>query len=138
MATFDDVLDFTRSWANRTDQILKDQLREKKIGVTKDLFQSLRHKVYQKAGDQIGADFSFLTYGRFRDMGAGSGSKASVIEQIRTNGDIIQQKSKGRKPARWYSRPFYGRIHALMGAVGYAISEQAVRAVVDELKSTKS
>jgi hypothetical protein len=81
----------------------------------------------------IEANFSFLKEGRFVDMGAGRGSK---IESQKGNREIITGKArKTRKPKKWYSRPFYGRLYALQGVMGANISEQAISAVLDPLKA---
>jgi hypothetical protein len=91
------------------------------------LYNSLRSKVYQIAGESIGADLSFLLRGRFVDMGAGR----LKIESTNSNRDILAS----RKPKKWYSRTFFGRLHALNGMVGANISEQAIKAVIEPLKA---
>ena len=122
-----------QEWAARTDQILHAQLKAMGIGISDELFNSLRNRVYQQAGATIGYDLSFLMRGRYRDMGAGRRRK---IESIHSNGDIIRgQKKGGRRPKKWYSRAFYGRLSALNGVVSARIAEQAISAIINPLKN---
>lgn len=122
-----DVLQLTQSWADKTKQVLESQLRQKGIGITEELFNSLSFRVFQQAGDIIQFDLSFMQRGRFRDMGAGRERK---VETMETNRKI----AGGRKPAKWYSRPFYGRLNALQGAVGFKVMEQAIDSVIQPLQ----
>ena len=128
MAGFTETLAYVQEWADRTDQILLDQLARKDIGITDELRTSVRSKVHQLAGEQIRFDLSFLSYGRYRDMGAGR--PAEKIESRGATAARLHAASlKGRKPAKWYSRPFYGRLHALSGVVSTSVVEQAIAAV---------
>jgi hypothetical protein len=131
-SSFSEVFQVVQEWATRTDQILLQQMKAMGIGITDELFASVRNRVYQQAGAQIGYDLSFLMRGRYRDMGAGRRRK---IESIQSNGDIIRGQKKGRKPKKWYSRAFYGRLSALNGVVSAKLSEQAIAAIVNPLKN---
>lgn len=128
-----DVVELVEEWSDRTNKILKQQMKRLKVGDKGDgakaLFFSLRSNVYAKFGDKVQMDLSFLEHGRFRDMGAGSG-KNGKIESMATNLGIATKKKSNRKPAKWYSKPFYGRLNALMGVVSGNIQE----AVVETLK----
>lgn len=131
-----EVQRFVASWADKTDQILLEMLRRHEVGVTEELYNSVRSKVYQMAGDMLGYELHFLLRGRFRDMGVGRGrgkSIASKVETTATNREIIQGRTR-RKAAKWYARPFYGRLNALEGAIGIAMMEQAVNSVINPLK----
>jgi len=57
------------------------------------------------------------------DMGAG---KQSTQENYR----LI---STGRKPKKWYSPIFFGRLGKLRGAIGYQMSEQVIQSIRQEL-----
>jgi hypothetical protein len=132
-SNFSEVLQIVQEWAARTDQILHAQLKGMGIGISDELFNSLRNRVYQQAGTMIGYDLSFLMRGRYRDMGAGRRRK---IESIQSNGDIIRgQKKAGRKAKKWYSKAFYGRLSALNGVVSAKLSEQAIAAIINPLKN---
>ena len=132
-SNFSEVLQVVQEWAERTDQILHGQLKSMGIGISDELFNSLRNRVYQQAGTTIGYDLSFLMRGRYRDMGAGRRRK---IESIESNGDIIRgQKKGGHRPKKWYSRAFYGRLSALNGVVSAQIAEQAIASIINPLKN---
>ncbi|RNI27674.1 hypothetical protein EFA69_16275 [Rufibacter immobilis] len=129
MSQLIDVFELVEEWADRTDRILKEQMKRLKVGEKgggdKELFFSLRSNVYAKYGDKVQMDLSFIEHGRFRDMGAGSGKKAK-IETMAGNlalATASARKRKGRKPAKWYSKPFYGRLNALLGVVSGEVQE---------------
>ncbi len=133
MSQLIEVLELVQAWADRNNKILRSEMRKLKVGEKgkgdKELFFSLRNNVYANAGDTIQMDLSFMTHGRFRDMGAGSKSK---IESQASNREIALNptgKSKGRTPAKWYSKPFYGRLNALMGIVSGQIQETIVETI---------
>jgi hypothetical protein len=125
-SNFSEALKLVSSWAEKTERTLLVELRLNGIGITEDLKASVHAQVLQKAGEQIQVDLSFLTRGRFRDMGAGSERK---VERMETN----RRLAKSRKPAPWYSKPFYGRLGALSGAIGYKIMEQSIQTVIKPL-----
>ncbi|MGI4870452.1 MAG: hypothetical protein ACRYFX_04650 [Janthinobacterium lividum] len=148
-----EVYALVADWARRNDKILRDQLKKLGVGVSEELFQAISSKTYELAAAEVGMDLSFLTYGRFRDMGVGRGSRDEArdlsiggiihkVESQDTNGRLIRrergaggrfkkgkEQPKGRKPAKWYSRAFYGRLTALQGAISGKTVEQAIRAV---------
>ena len=148
-----EVYALVADWARRNDKILRDQLKKLGVGVSEELYQAISSKTYELAAAEVGVDLSFLTYGRFRDMGVGRGtgplardlSLGGIITKVEsqdTNGRLIRRKRgkggrfqkskpapKGRKPAKWYSRAFYGRLTALSGAISGKTVEQAIRAV---------
>ena len=148
-----EVYALVADWARRTDQILRDQLKKMGVGVSEELHQAISSKTYELAAAEVGMDLSFLTYGRFRDMGVGRGTRPEArdltiggivakVESQDRNGQLIRRQRgaggrfvkgaagpKGRKPAKWYSRAFYGRLTALSGAISGKTVEQAIRAV---------
>ncbi|MGV3588609.1 MAG: hypothetical protein ACO1OF_16505 [Adhaeribacter sp.] len=129
MSAYQEVLALVEDWASRNDQILKAEIKRLKVGEKgggqQELFFSVKSRVYAKMGTKIGMDLSFLTYGRFRDMGAGRKAK---FESQATNRQFAT-RSKGRKPAKWYSKPFYGRLHALMGIVSANLQETTIQTI---------
>jgi hypothetical protein len=132
MSDYARALFLTSDWAKRTEVILKDQIKKQGIGVTDGLYNSIRSKVFEKADMMIEAQFNFLREGRFVDMGAGRGK----IESQEGNKALLTggKATGGRKAKKWYSRPFYGRLYALNGVIGAAISEQVVKSIIGELK----
>lgn len=107
-------------WTRINERIFARALNRLGVGITDELKQSIRSEV-RKATDQVVAEHQFLVRGRFRDMGAGRGTKAN--SRSRNLADGRQSK---RKPAKWYSRPFYGRLNDLYGVVGAQVSEQII------------
>jgi hypothetical protein len=131
-----EVQEFVSRWADRTDDVLLMMLRRYEVGITDALYNSVRSRVYQSAGDKLGYDLSFLLRGRFRDMNVGRGRGKNTSAKIETtagNRAIIQNRRK-KKSDRWYSRPFYGRLNALEGALGFALMEQAINSVIKPLQ----
>lgn len=94
-------------WANRVSEAVLRALERKKIGVTDELRQSIRHKSRQNIGELM-----FKEYGRFVDMGTGRGSKMG-IESIASN----RAKLTGRKPKKFYSKVSYGTLSSLIQAL---------------------
>lgn len=136
-----EVEKYVRSWKDKTDQVLKDMLIRYDVGYTEELFKSIRGKVYKMSSDRIGYDLGFMKHGRFRDMNVGRGRKKNLslkIESTSSNRRIIAGKApKGLKPAKWFSKPFYGRLNALQGAIGYSMMEQAILSVKKPIEDDK-
>lgn len=148
-----EVYALVADWARRNDRILRDQIKKLGIGVHEELYPSVVSKTYELAAAEVGMDLSFLTHGRFRDMGVGRGTRpgardltiggiiAAVESQDRNGRLIRRERGKGgrfkkapeqpkpRKPAKWYSRAFYGRLTALSGAISGKMVEKAIAAV---------
>lgn len=127
------VLDLLTSWTARTEEMLDRALKQMNIGDTGQLAKSLRSKVRQKAMGLLEAEHEFLIRGRFRDMGAGRGTKAGRIES-RASNRAMTSSGQGRRGKRWYSRTYWGRLNDLQGAIGYRLMETAVDAVITPLK----
>jgi hypothetical protein len=152
-STVKEVYALVADWARRNDKILHDQIKKLGIGVHEELYPSVVSKTYELAAAEVGMDLSFLTYGRFRDMGVGRGTRpgardltiggiiAKVESQDRNGRLSRRERGKGgrfqkgpeqpkvRKPAKWYSRAFYGRLNALQGAISGKMVEKAIAAV---------
>ncbi|SDK34223.1 hypothetical protein SAMN05421823_102504 [Catalinimonas alkaloidigena] len=130
MANFHENLQLVEDWAHRTDQLLHDSLRRRNIGVSEALYASLFMQVTARAGGMIGVDLSFLLRGRFVDIGAGRARKLHSQNHYR------QAYGKtGRRPKKWYSRPFYGRLHALNNVLMAEITEEALDSITTDLRS---
>jgi hypothetical protein len=112
------------------------------VGITEELYQSVRHRVYQRSSALIGYDLSFLLRGRYRDMGAGRGrgkDLAVKLESSTTNREIIQGRGRSKiKPAKWYSKPFYGRLNMLQGVIGMKTMEQSIQIVRNQLTNDQT
>ncbi|AWW31827.1 hypothetical protein DN752_17755 [Echinicola strongylocentroti] len=125
-----EVLNILTNWTKRTEMMLRIEKKRLKVDDTEKLDRSLDHQVSQKANDLLEAELEFLVRGRFVDMGAG---RARKIESTETNAQLL--KIKKRRPKKWYSRTFYGRINDLQGILGYTLMEAAINSVKEPLES---
>jgi hypothetical protein len=124
------TLKVVTDWFKRTEYILRLELKKWKVNDTSELDRSIQQEVHQRANDLLEGQLEFLVRGRFVDMGAGRKSK--VLESRETNGQLLAPK--GRKPKKWYSRAFYGRINDLQGVLGYKLMESAIQSVKGQLE----
>jgi len=118
------LLKLLTDWTRRTELVLR--LQKKRLGVddTNELDKSLSGKVRQQADAMLESELAFLVRGRMVDMGAG---RARKIESRATNAELLTAKT--RKPKKWYSRAYYGRINDLQGIIGFQLMESAINAV---------
>jgi hypothetical protein len=117
-----------RKWVKGTFDILIQNIDDLDVKDSEDLRKSLNSRVVEIGRGYLQGEFSFEEHGRFQDMGAGRKrlSESTV--------DRKGRKLKVRKPKKWYSRPFYGRINDLQGVMGYELMESAVETIKSELK----
>jgi hypothetical protein len=75
-------------------------------------------------------------------MGAGRGrgkDLAVKLESSTTNREIIRSRGLTRiKPAKWYSKPFYGRLNMLQGVIGMKVMEQSIQSVRNQLTNDQT
>ena len=120
-----DAEELFRKWLDRTVEILERERFAKKVEDSRKLKESLRGVVVQVAANELGGQIHFLTRGRFVDMGAGRKRK---IEQVNS-----RQRRKTRRPKKWYSPVFYGRLNDLEGALGIKLMERSSEAFTKTL-----
>jgi|SRR5690606_2997523 len=96
-------------WARIAIERLQAALDKKKIGVTRELFNSFKRELENSGGDVGAVIIKFLMYGRFVDMGVGNGVKAYERKTNRAN--MVGARAYGanvsynsRQPKRWYSK----------------------------------
>lgn len=130
------VLAFVRAWDSRTLDVLLGSLRKQQVGDTEELAKSVRTLIETLGDGNIRWQLFFQTVGRFVDMGSGRGVKMGRRTRATPGVDDYglafrerRTKKKQRKPKKWYSRPVYGRLNALMGAVAATMAEMAVNGV---------
>ncbi|PRY90564.1 hypothetical protein [Mongoliibacter ruber] len=119
-------------WTERTSFLMKMEQKRLEIGDTNALNQSQAERVLQKSETLLESELEFLVRGRMVDMGAGRGSRK--IETRDGNGRLVRGKNKPRKPKKWYSRIYWGRINALQGVLGFKLMESSIRSVKDVLE----
>lgn len=123
------TLQVLTDWFKRTELVLRREKTRLKVDDTHELDKSLSHKVHQRANDLLEGELEFLVRGRFQDMGAG---RARKIETREGNRELIA--GKPRKPKKWYSRAFWGRLNDLQGILGYRLMESAIDAIKDPIE----
>ena len=146
--SFRAIYALVQDWAKRTDTAERQEYRRLGIGDTGALFPTVATNV-QAQGAKVVASHSFLTYGRFVDMGAGPGREGdrgaptiaravAKLENRDANRALVatnrSQAKKVRRPKKFYSVIFYGRLNALMGVVSGQMQETAISLVKEPLR----
>lgn len=129
-----EVSDIFINWMARTELIFNREMDRLNIGESRELRQSLKHQVMERSKAILEGEIYFLVRGRFVDMGAGRGSR--VIETREGNSRLLA--GSRRRPKKWYSRAFYGRLNDLQGVLGYRMMESAVNSIKDPMKALSS
>ena len=114
------TFDYVKSWAERTREILANNLNSLQVIESGELKASLRVRT-DVIGSNIRVRFSFLAQGKYADMGAGKGQKANTKKTL-------------RKAKKWYSRAFFSRLGQLQMAVGRLQVEEITKKIRDELQ----
>lgn len=123
---------FLRNWQEKTKAILLRELKKQGVGVTDQLYKELHNELEKKAQGYFNLSLIMLRRGRFIDMGVGRGVPIEMVKASRTRSRGAKRK---RRPKRWYSRAFYGRLNDLQGAVGYKMMEEAQQIVRQAIKT---
>lgn len=127
-----ETLDILTRWTERTNFLLRRQ--REVLGISNDgpLSKSQKYRVRQLSNAMLESETEFLVRGRFVDMGAGR--RSSKIETREGNA----KKLKVRRPKKWYSKTFWGRLNDLQGVLGYRLMEDAINSVKNQLDDKKS
>jgi hypothetical protein len=126
-----ETLEVLTQWMKRTEVIFHRELTRLRIGETTQLQKSITQELQQKSDSMLEGAFEFLMRGRFVDMGAGRGSRKL---ETREGNRMLLQKGKGRRPKKWYSRAFWGRLNDLQGIMGYRMMEACIDSVKDPIE----
>jgi hypothetical protein len=126
-----ETLDTLTEWMKRTEVIFHREITRLRIGETSQLDQSIEQEVKTNSETMLQGAFEFLMRGRFVDMGAGKGARK--LETREGNRQLLQ-RGKGRRPKKWYSRAFWGRLNDLQGIMGYRMMEAAIDSVKDPIE----
>lgn len=126
-----EILQILTRWTDRTEMVLERERKRMKIGKSGDLDRSFQTRVLTVSQDLFESQIDFLLRGRFVDMGVGNGRK---VESQASNRALLQEKS-GRRPKKWYSRAYYGRLNDLQGVLGYQLMESAIQSVKGPLEA---
>lgn len=126
-----EILKILTRWTERTNMVLERERERLKVGKSGKLDRSFKTRVLTVSQDVFESQIDFLLRGRFVDMGAGRSGK---IESQASNRALMEEKS-GRKPKKWYSRAYYGRLNDLQGVLGYQLMESAIQSVKGPLEA---
>lgn len=120
----EEVVQLLEGWLRRTEEVLHGQIKKRGIGVTDSLADSIRTEMRRLAHGYLEGDLFFDETGRFVDMGVGRG------HAIGSRGPLESSRgSIGRKPKKWYSKTYWGRLNDLQGAIGFKLMERVVETV---------
>lgn len=93
-------------WSDTVATRVLESLNKKRIGITDELRQSVKGQARANVGELL-----FKEYGRFRDMGAGSGWNKGIETR---SGNRQRYLKQGRKPNKFYSKVAYGTLSGLI------------------------
>lgn len=122
MSRVQEIEAFLRNWQEKTKAILLRELKKQGVGVTDALYRELHHEMEKKAEGYFNLALIMLRRGRFVDMGVGRGVP---IERVKAHRDRSRGAKRKRRPKKWYSKAFYGRLNDLQGAIGFKMMEEA-------------
>jgi hypothetical protein len=120
-----DILNLVQKWTVRTDKVLRLARRKYRVNNTGALEKSADYSVKKESEDLLITEIEFLQRGRFVDMGVGGRSKK--IESREGNAQLLRVKK--RRPKKWYSKTYWGRINDLQGVLGFKLMESAIQYV---------
>ena len=114
-----------QAWMDIVIKIWRNKISEMDIGSSGELFDSFVGTIISNSGGSAERiDFAFNYYGKFVDMGVGSGV------YVGNPGDVLTS----RRPKRWYSPVFYSQTLALRdilankyGMIGASIVSEGIR-----------
>lgn len=110
----------------RKDMII--QMGRDDVGITEELEKSITGKV---SGESFKtAELIFKEYGRFVDMGVGSGHPLGGVKQTRKV--LGRKKQPGRKRKNIYSRIAYGKLNYLENQLLYGFTEEARQQLLNQ------
>lgn len=118
-------------YARYLDENFSRDIARQQLVNTGDLLSSLKYNA--RADDKGGIlSFTFKTYGRFQDMGAGR--KTEDAE------DILFPRQKGsktrRKPKPWYNKNLFGSMNRLIRALMYGYADFSIKKTRNTLKKS--
>lgn len=114
-----------QSWANRTEEILREEMTKLDVIDTEELKKGLQSKVLQLRDKTI-IELKFKKYGRFVDMGAGIKSKKQTRERVAAELLGTGKKRNQSTGKKWYSPVWFGRLSDLYGIIGFQIVEKVI------------
>jgi hypothetical protein len=112
-----------------------------KVGVTHDLQRSFEKELIKSNGNVDRVIFKFLKYGRFPDMGVGSGWDLNGLVEHRrfdryrdTRGTMTESAPRRKKP--WYSKTFFKEVAKLKAIYQEEYGQQLINVLESALTGT--
>ena len=104
------------AWADITMKKWIEKLGKLKISLDGPLARSLIHHVNTSAGGAVDRiEFFFNYYGKFVDMGVGSGAGIGDVKMLKTDRRLEGRKRGNLRRAKpWFSKTFYAERMALI------------------------
>lgn len=127
------IYTMANNWLNRTEEVLREQLKKYDVGESDELMRSLKTEITTKTNMEIQMMLIMLRRGRFVDMGVGKGVPIERVKVARTRARGSKRK---RKPKKWYSKAWFGRLRDLNGAIQYTVETIAIQTVKEQLDIT--
>lgn len=110
------------AWADIVIQNWHDKIDKLNINRTYDLYNSFIHHIITNANGNIARiEFSFNYYGKFVDMGVGSGVSLNDIGV------------SSRRPKRWYSPVMYREIKRLAEIMAEKFARKGALAIIENI-----
>ena len=127
-----ELLEYVTEWARLTEERLQDRVKSWRATDTEALLNSIRLEVYERSAGLLGVDVSFLTYGRYVDMGVGRGHGRQAARVTR---EAYRERHEAaprrvRRAKKWYGRTFYGRLNALSDVVATQLVDESIDTIL--------
>src|SRR5690606_39153226 len=109
-------------------------MRKRIAPTSSDLAQSIDYSTYM-GGKGAGGALRFLQFGRMIDMGVGrahplGGLRATTVALKSSNQTgAVLQKSKIRKPKKFYSKIAYGNLNFLINKISHGFTEDMIKSL---------
>lgn len=132
VAKFKEVRAFLENFQEKNKAILLREMKKQGIGQSEDLYRKLSVAMEEKTVGLFHLELVMLRRGRFVDMGVGRGVP---IEKVKAPRQRSRGAKRKRRAKKFYSKPFYGRLNDLQGAVGYKMMEEAQQIVRQAIKT---
>ena len=128
-------LEIADTWAKITIKRWLKKIQGMKIGSSGELAKSFLFDVISSArGDLIKIDFAFNYYGKFIDMGVGSGTSLGDVKE-NTTSRRLDGKMLGnrRRPKKWYSKTFHAEVMKLSEIFAKEYGHRGVIAITENV-----
>ena len=128
-----------QDWTRYLIQKLKGNINKKKIGKTQALIRSFQREFKYSGGSISEIAIKFLFYGRFVDMGVGSGLKAyerRMNKQNKSGHRVGANVSYNKRtPKRWLNKTTAAQTYILIELLEDHLAENAMQSIREVLQT---